>query len=106
MENHLTENARYLLLSVFRFSANASCKESARKIILANITGDDAAFEREVKYAGDFMKECIKGDMVQAWFRGDPMNRLAIELGWKDIVETRKMWNEGYDPKEFQDGGK
>lgn len=97
--------AIYMLKWVFRFSANASCKESARKMLLALVTGDSDGYTQQYGYAGDFMKACADGNFFEAYKRADPMNRLALEMGMKQhMTNPYDDYNEDLTSKEFKGG--
>lgn len=98
-------DASFLLTCVYKYSANQSCVESARKFLKAIVTGDDKAFEKEMVYAGDFMKACAKGMFFEAFRRADQHNQLALELGMKDFFKAPWIWGELPKLKELEKGG-
>ena len=101
----MNKNAMFLLKCVFRYSANAASKESARMVLFRQAKRPqlDEEIAALGRYHGDFITACLTGDVIHAWMKGDQHNRLAIELGMKNLFnDSNWIWCEGLDPKEFE----
>lgn len=99
----MNHDAVNILKWVFRYSSNESCVDSAGKMLVAILTGDQAGYTQQYGYAGDFMKACADGRFFDAIRRADPLNIMALQKGMTMyLIDPGHEYSEKLDVEEFK----